>query len=137
MPTLIECAEAIEADIQSRIEAKADEMRQDSAYVFDVLVSISDQHGALDEIRDMLYADNIDDKDRAVSNVVIRCDKVILEAAGEEVRYVDMPKECPASCGDCEFSKRMIDPYGTGDSPTQYECKWPQSVVTGDCPWGK
>lgn len=35
------------------------------------------------------------------------------------------------SCRECSYSKEDRDPYGTGDSPTAYECK----VFV--CPWGK
>jgi hypothetical protein len=33
-------------------------------------------------------------------------------------------------CSECRHGKEQRDPFGTGDSPTKYECRV-------DCPWGK
>ena len=35
------------------------------------------------------------------------------------------------SCESCSYSDRHNDPFGTGDSPTEFECAVPT------CPWGK
>lgn len=43
-------------------------------------------------------------------------------------RHLDA--EAP-ECSECNYAKAMRDPYGTGDSPTQYEC------CVNQCPWGK
>lgn len=39
----------------------------------------------------------------------------------------------PHSCGECHFSQRLVDPYGTGD-------RWysiTECAADDGCPWGK